>query len=53
MNKLKSISIKNYKCFKNVSFRLTDTNILIGENMVGKSIRVKQLKQIDFAIDNL
>lgn len=53
MNKLKSISIKNYKCFKNVSFRLKDTNILIGENNAGKSTAVEALKLIAFAIDKL
>lgn len=40
MNKLKSIQISNYKCFKRVSFNLQDTSILIGENNAGKSTAI-------------
>lgn len=53
MNGLKSINIKNYKCFENVSFRLKDINILIGENNAGKSTTVEAIKLVAFAIDKL
>lgn len=51
MNSLKSINIKNYKCFKNVSFNLKDINILIGENNAGKSTAVEAIKLIAFSIN--
>lgn len=51
MNYLKSINIKNYKCFKNVSFSLKDINILIGENNAGKSTIIEAIKLIAFGID--
>ncbi len=51
MNYLKSINIKNYKCFKNISFSLKDINILIGENNAGKSTVIEAIKLIAFGID--
>jgi len=44
MNKLKSIQISNYKCFKKVSFNLQDTSILIGENNAGKSTAIEAIR---------
>ena len=51
MNYLKSINIKNYKCFSNVSFRLKDINVLIGENNAGKSTIIEAIKLIAFGIE--
>lgn len=51
MNYLKSVNIKNYKCFENVSFNLKDINILIGENNAGKSTVIEALKLIAYGIE--
>lgn len=53
MNDLKSIRIKNYKCFKDVSFSIKNINILIGENNAGKSTAIEAIKLIAFAIEKL
>lgn len=53
MNNLKSIRIKNYKCFDDVSFNIKNINILIGENNAGKSTAIEAIKLLAFAIDKL
>ena len=53
MNKLKSIQISNYKCFKRVSFNLQDTSILIGENNAGKSTAIEAIRLLACGIDKL
>jgi hypothetical protein len=51
MNYLKSINIKNYKCFNNVSFNVKDINVIIGENNAGKSTIIETIKLIAFGIE--
>jgi len=51
MNYLKSVKIKNYKCFRNVSFSLKDINVLIGENNAGKSTVIEVIKLIALGIE--
>lgn len=51
MNYLKSINIKNYKCFNNSSFRVKDINVIIGENNAGKSTIIEAIKLIAFGIE--
>ncbi len=51
MNYLKSINIKNFKCFKNTSFSLKDINILIGENNAGKSTVIEAIKLLAFGVE--
>lgn len=53
MNDLKSIRIKNYKCFDDVSFSVKNINIMIGENNAGKSTAIEAIKLLAFAIDKL
>ena len=53
MNKLKSIHIRNYKCFKDVSFSLKDINVMIGENNAGKSTAIEAVRLLACGIDNL
>lgn len=53
MNNLKSIHIKNYKCFSDVSFSIKDINILIGENNAGKSTTIEAITLIAYGIEKL
>lgn len=53
MNNLRKIEIKNYKCFKHVSFNFRKNNILIGENNAGKSTAIEAIKLLAFGIDKL
>ncbi len=53
MNNLKSIRIKNYKCFRDVSFNIKNMNILIGENNAGKSTAIEAIKLIAYAAERL
>lgn len=53
MNNLKSINIKNFKCFSDVSFSIKDINILIGENNAGKSTTIEAITLIAYGIEKL